>query len=103
METTRDVDGKVANETQWRGKLTLKESKSNDLAAISLNPLGIYVTNELFFIADRRQVEHQRLVDDRVARQAGFLDQGGHQAAHAAGSARHHPRLHPHQRWQAAM
>lgn len=45
IETTRDVNGKVANETRWRGNFTLKESKSNDLAAVSLNPLGIYVTS----------------------------------------------------------
>ena len=30
------------------------------------------------------------------------LDQGGRQAAHAAGSARHHSRVHPHHRRQAA-
>ena len=45
IETTRDINGKVVAETRWRGNFTLKESKSNDLAAVSLNPLGIYVTN----------------------------------------------------------
>ncbi len=45
IETTRDTHGKVANETRWRGNFTLKESQSNDLTMVSLNPLGIYVTS----------------------------------------------------------
>lgn len=45
IETTRDINGKVANETRWRGNFTLKESQLNDLTLVNLNPLGIYVTS----------------------------------------------------------
>ena len=45
---------------------------------------------------------HHRSVPEPVRVGAVSLDQGGHQAAHAAGPARRDPRVHPHQRRQAA-
>ena len=45
IETTRNTSGKVVDETRWRGNFQLVESKPSDMALVSLNPLGIYVTN----------------------------------------------------------
>lgn len=45
IETTRNTSGKVVDETRWRGNFQLVESKPNDMALVSLNPLGIYVTS----------------------------------------------------------
>ena len=50
----------------------------------------------------RAGLHDDRSVPEPVRLGAVSLDQGGHQAAHAAGSARRHPDLHPHQRRQAA-
>ena len=47
-------------------------------------------------------LQHRRCVFKPVRLSAVLIDQCRQQAAHAAGPARRDPRVHPHQRWQAA-
>jgi type IV secretion system protein VirB5 len=45
METTRDLNGGILSNDQWKGSFTIALNAPTDERMMRVNPLGIYVTN----------------------------------------------------------